>query len=1348
MSQHEFERTYRTFEDRFRGSKEMVQARQSVYLPLIVTIDGARHALDIGCGRGEWLELLAANGWTGIGVDSNESMLEQATPAGITTILEDGLAYLQRCEDQSFDLVTAFHVVEHVSNDTLISLLKQIRRVLMPGGLVILETPNPENLTVSSWSFHMDPTHQAPIPPALLQYFVTSVDLASATVVRINGQFKDGATPRSRLAGLFIDGPDYSVIAEKAADGQRLRADEIARFAAATGEPSPADLPALARELALLMKQAGATEELAAAHTSLSGRMDLCAREIGKVHQELISARGPRETRMGLIDKRVGQVEQELLDAQDTLADRLDLSDRNLADIHQQQAALIEQNEQLRSEMMRLVALAEANEPDRFAVWMRRVGQGLRAWASLKPGTRPRRVARATIVKIHAWTDNRPAARRAAVGIASLVPRLDRRLRGIVDATYLASLDPSGPIPSKIDSIRELAPLVSASWPDDGLPYQESLARRRLFNAARYVGRDRETLPADKKRPRLAFVSPLPPERSGIADYSAVLIPALNARYLIDVVCDQKTVSDPWIQENCSIRNPAWFRENAHLFDRILYHFGNSTFHAFMFPLLADIPGTVVLHDFFLSSVLASLELEGGWGPYWTTALQHSHGYPAVATRWMPDGVLKAMDAYPANFGVLEQAQGIITHSRHARTLCADMYPAHSRSRWDVIPLVRSPLDLAGREAARRAVGAKPDDFIVCSFGFVQESKLSLRLAEAFRLSDLARDRTCRLVFVGAAAANEYGDEVLKLAADPASGGRISVTGYAAPDVYTNFLLAADLGVQLRSVSRGETSAAVLDCLAHGLPTIVNANGSMAELPPDCVLRLDDDFTTVELRDAITKLRRDTAGRLALGERAGRFVAEAHAPALVSDLYFGTIERFAATAPILHDHRKLISLAAERGISETRTGADDVAGGLREILSGYVPERPELQLLIDISAIVREDLRTGVQRVVRSQLNELMRDPPKGYRIEPVWLIEDEGTWRYRYARRHMLQQFGIPADILPDALVSVGPGDIFLGADLFPAGVIEAQRAGLYEGWRERGVTISFMVYDLLPLTMPHYFPPIAEEVHGRWAAAVAQAADVLVCISQSVADEVERWLDGRDVGRPVVKACALGADVQASYPSRGLPADAALTLVRIAEKDSFLMVGTIEPRKGHIQAIRAFETLWAEGSASQLVIVGGAGWKSVPRSDARNMPEILDWLTTHPERGHRLIWLETASDEYLDLVYRSSTCLIAASEGEGYGLPLIEAAQHGTPILARDIPVFREVLGDGGAYFSGDDATSLAHAIRLWLEEHRGRSGDPAKVHYRTWHQSVARLKDLLLDAASHAAHSPVRMRDGSRG
>jgi glycosyltransferase involved in cell wall biosynthesis len=283
-------------------------------------------------------------------------------------------------------------------------------------------------------------------------------------------------------------------------------------------------------------------------------------------------------------------------------------------------------------------------------------------------------------------------------------------------------------------------------------------------------------------------------------------------------------------------------------------------------------------------------------------------------------------------------------------------------------------------------------------------------------------------------------------------------------------------------------------------------------------------------------------------------------------------------------------------------------------------------------------------------------------------------------------------------------------------------------------GVDVTFLVYDLLPAQKPEFFPEFASEPHTRWLDAITANADRLICISQAVADELSEWLRLRTTkchaSPPEITALHLGADISSAGSSVGMPDNADDVLTRVRSAPSFLMVGTIEPRKGHLQTLAAFEELWREGFDVNLVIVGAEGWKPVPQELRRTVPEIVRRLRNHPELGRRLLWLEGISDEYLEKLYSTAACLVAASEGEGFGLPLIEAARHRIPILARDIPVFREVAGKFAGYFSGTAPIDLAQAIKDWLNlyaENRHPRSD--KMPWLTWAQCAERLKEILL-------------------
>jgi len=377
------------------------------------------------------------------------------------------------------------------------------------------------------------------------------------------------------------------------------------------------------------------------------------------------------------------------------------------------------------------------------------------------------------------------------------------------------------------------------------------------------------------------------------------------------------------------------------------------------------------------------------------------------------------------------------------------------------------------------------------------------------------------------------------------------------------------------------------------------------------------------------------------------------------------------------------------------------------------------QLLVDISELVTRDSKTGIQRVTRSILMELLKNPPQDYSVRLVYATQSEQG--YRYANCYLAKLGAFTGADDEDCVIDINPGDIFLGLDLQHHVVMNQEK---YLHFLHRhGVKTYFVVYDLLPVLMPHVFGPSTDKIHQKWLSVLVNF-DGALCISRSVAEELKNWLltHPRREPRPFkVGWFHLGADIKNSSPSRGLPEHADAVFASLAQRRSFLMVGTVEPRKGHRLVLEAFEQLWADGDEANLVIVGQAGWM---------VESLIDQLRSHPEREKRLFWLEGISDEYLEKVYASSTCLIAASEGEGFGLPLIEAAQHKLPIIARDIPVFREVAGDHAWYFDSNDASHLAQAIKQWLQhyeqEAHPRSDD---LPFITWAESARQLLDNII-------------------
>ena len=211
---------YRAFEEKFRGPRGLIQQRLEVYLPFVQPVCAAYPealVLDLGCGRGEWLELLQKNSIAAMGVDLDTGMLAACQQINLKVQCQDALESLKQLQDGSASVVSAFHLVEHLPFDRVKDLVAECHRVLKPGGLLIMETPNPENFMVATHNFYLDPTHLRPIPPDLLAFVPEYLGYESVKILRL--QETAGVKTHPNLSMLDVltgASPDYAVVAQKA----------------------------------------------------------------------------------------------------------------------------------------------------------------------------------------------------------------------------------------------------------------------------------------------------------------------------------------------------------------------------------------------------------------------------------------------------------------------------------------------------------------------------------------------------------------------------------------------------------------------------------------------------------------------------------------------------------------------------------------------------------------------------------------------------------------------------------------------------------------------------------------------------------------------------------------------------------------------------------------------------------------------------------------------------------------------------------------------------------------------------------------------------------------------------
>lgn len=402
--------------------------------------------------------------------------------------------------------------------------------------------------------------------------------------------------------------------------------------------------------------------------------------------------------------------------------------------------------------------------------------------------------------------------------------------------------------------------------------------------------------------------------------------------------------------------------------------------------------------------------------------------------------------------------------------------------------------------------------------------------------------------------------------------------------------------------------------------------------------------------------------------------------------------------------------------------APDLFAFSQAIADSMTGEQGNRNIYLDISSLVHVDHATGIQRVTRAIVNELPKVVPSGVKVHAVFSFPDH---RWFYLANHEQSLLRVPSkQELDNYIVDFSDGDILLFLDLHPGNAISKRNE--IERLRNRGIAVYFLVHDILPMQYPAYFTPEICHEFEKWLETVF-CADGAICVSNAVAVELDLWASNRKLPRTPnfrINWSHNGCDIQNSIPSTGMPEDAHHYLEMFASAPTFLMVGTIEPRKGHRLVIEAFERLWSDNIDVNLLIVGKLAWWT---SDAVALK-----LGSHAELNKRLFWLSGISDEYLEKIYAAATCLIMASEAEGFGLPLIEAGQHKLPIIARDIPVFREVAGEYAYYFENKNAPEvISDAVRKWLSLYQKNTHPKSdNMPWLTWKESARNLLDIILN------------------
>lgn len=355
------------------------------------------------------------------------------------------------------------------------------------------------------------------------------------------------------------------------------------------------------------------------------------------------------------------------------------------------------------------------------------------------------------------------------------------------------------------------------------------------------------------------------------------------------------------------------------------------------------------------------------------------------------------------------------------------------------------------------------------------------------------------------------------------------------------------------------------------------------------------------------------------------------------------------------------------------------------------------KIYVDVSVIIQSDAGTGIQRVVRSISENLKKIANESDDLD-VYFIYATRKRPYRILKKSK--------PCTDDPYYEGESGDVFFGLD-WSAHILYNNEAQLLS-WKKKGVQLSFVVYDMLPQENPEWFTPATVKKHKAWFKAICRYADQLLCISNDVRQKVNSKLSLTRKNHNIkISTIPMGYDITTSNE---------LNKQEIDTKkfgEYALVVGTLEPRKGHMDVLTAFTELWENYESNlNLVIIGKNGWCN---DIIKNQIKKSIYL------NQKIFWLDKINDFELIQFYKNCSLMVVPSLAEGYGLPLVEAMKYNKKIICRNIPIFYEISKGNCSFFK-----EIAD-LKLLIKESKLKI-NYKKEHYPTWFDCTTQLLEKL--------------------
>jgi glycosyltransferase involved in cell wall biosynthesis len=899
--------------------------------------------------------------------------------------------------------------------------------------------------------------------------------------------------------------------------------------------------------------------------------------------------------------------------------------------------------------------------------------------------------------------------------------------------------------PKSPDDIAEKVLALTGS-PQNKNRVKEWLSKRSAaFTWERSVGLVREAVVSQVRRervhsklknspqkPRLAFFSPVPPQGSGIAAYSADLLPELAKFFEITVVHDDSaTVGGDFLLSADTV--PAAQFSGA-CFDYIVYQFGNSHYHRYMLPFIKENPGVIVMHDTYIHGFWSWLEGQPGYAGGFNRNFYYSH-QPSDYV----DGAQK-----PMGRALLECSVGVVVLSEADMVETRDAYPLLEPSVRVVESVCVAPERLPTHDerlSARERLGLDAGVFVISVLGHVGPQK-----KYGFVLNGVAEflkspSRPVRLFIVGPQGSEQYGNELRELCGSLGLDGVCKFAGQVSDADYSDYVAASDLGIALRETKTGLVSRALLCNLASGLPTIVNDAGFFSYLPDQVVLK----FTTDDHSEFVSLLQKCVSGGVdlpAMRDFAHRYVRDHHSPQRVAEQYYQAILELSED----HAARSLGSAVAQ--IADSAVNSLGIGGqeGMERIASALACNRSmgnirsrRRKLLIWIDHTCRYDGNSGIQRVCRSLLRGMESEGLSFHLVkwngkrdgfvfcdasDLVQLrthcgaqLPDQPTGGWDAANRQWYSPlFARSGGEIGYAELN---GNVLLIPELQPGD--EPQIGAIAEVAIRLGGRVGAIFYDAIIRCFPEAYNHVDIEWISSYMRHLADL-DFVVSISHDALRDLEEYWGSLNKGfvRPRVDVVHLAGE----FP--GARRVDQVQFVQQGQVPLILCVGTIRPHKNQIRLIEAFKILRGldQAPSAKLLLMGDV-WAPMEKE-----------LSAAISGADAIEWIRCPTDEQILEAYERCAFTVFPSLKEGFGLPILESIWFGKPVICHNDSAMKEVAESGGGCLMVNtlDPVDLARAMRSLATDRSLYDKLAAQCigrHMKTWAEYSAELLKVVQEA-----------------